>query len=83
MPILGRITTNAPWRARELGEFMELLILTIVVLLVVIVAQYSMFNDVVTRQKKEITDLELKYHRAVMELGIIKTNKIIGRILGK
>lgn len=62
---------------------MELLILTIVVLLVVIVAQYSMFNDVVNRQKKEITDLESKYHRAVMELGIIKTNKMIGRILGK
>lgn len=62
---------------------MELLILTIVVLLIVIVVQWSRFNDVVTRQQKEITDLESKYHRAVMELGIIKTNKMIGRILGK
>lgn len=38
---------------------MELLILTVVVLLVVIVVQWARFNDVVTRQQKEITDLEL------------------------
>ncbi len=39
---------------------MELLILTIVVLLVVIVVQWARFNDVVTRQQKEITDPRIK-----------------------
>lgn len=58
---------------------MELAYLTIVVLLIVIVVQWSRFRSALMQKQKEITDLESKYHRAVIEL----TNKMIGIMLGK
>ena len=62
---------------------MELAILANVILLIVVVVQRVRFNSILTHQRNEITDLASKYHRAVMELGLIKTNKIIGKTLGK
>lgn len=62
---------------------MELSILANVILLIVVVVQRVRFNSILTQQRNEITDLSSKYHRAVMELGLIKTNIIIGKTLGK